>query len=96
MVLQISHRVGTEVSEARDLRSDATWDWENHAGVVSAAGVELVEGHALPDHVHVLLGIPPKLSVAHTVGRRRRPGRSAQIDEANAVNLTATVPMPTY
>ncbi len=31
-------------------------------------GVELVEGHALPDHVHVLLGIPPKLSVAHTVG----------------------------
>ena len=31
-------------------------------------GVELVEGHALPDHVHVLLGIPPKLSVATTVG----------------------------
>ena len=31
-------------------------------------GVELVEGHALPDHVHVLLGIPPKLSVARTVG----------------------------
>ena len=31
-------------------------------------GVELVEGHALPDHVHVLLGIPPKFSVANTVG----------------------------
>ena len=31
-------------------------------------GVELVEGHALSDHVHVLLGIPPKFSVAHTVG----------------------------
>ena len=31
-------------------------------------GVELVEGHALSDHVHVLLGIPPKLSVANTVG----------------------------
>ena len=27
-------------------------------------GVELVEGHALSDHVHVLLGIPPKFSVA--------------------------------
>ena len=27
-----------------------------------------MEGHALSDHVHVLLGIPPKLSVANTVG----------------------------
>ena len=31
-------------------------------------GVELVEGHALADHVHVLLAIPPKFSVANTVG----------------------------
>ncbi len=31
-------------------------------------GVELVEGHAMGDHVHVLLMIPPKFSVAHTVG----------------------------
>jgi len=31
-------------------------------------GVELVEGHALPDHVHLLLGIPPRFSVANTVG----------------------------
>ena len=31
-------------------------------------GVELVEGHALSDHVHVLLGISPKFSVANTVG----------------------------
>jgi len=30
--------------------------------------VELVEGHARPDHVHLLLGIPPKFSVANTVG----------------------------
>jgi putative transposase len=31
-------------------------------------GVELVEGHALADHVHLCLSIPPKYSVAHTVG----------------------------
>jgi putative transposase len=31
-------------------------------------GVELVEGHAMADHVHLLLSIPPKYSVAHTVG----------------------------
>jgi len=31
-------------------------------------GVELVEGHAMPDHVHLCLSIPPKYSVANTVG----------------------------
>ena len=30
--------------------------------------IELVEGHTLPDHVHLLLSIPPKFSVANTVG----------------------------
>jgi putative transposase len=30
--------------------------------------IELVEGHAMPDHVHLLLSIPPKFSVANTVG----------------------------
>jgi putative transposase len=31
-------------------------------------GVELVEGHAMPDHVHLCLSIPPKYSVAYTIG----------------------------
>ena len=31
-------------------------------------GVELVEGHALVDHVHLCLSVPPKYSVANTVG----------------------------
>ena len=31
-------------------------------------GVELVEGHALTDHVHLCLSIPPKYSVANTLG----------------------------
>ena len=31
-------------------------------------GVELVEGKALADHVHLCLSIPPKYSVAHTIG----------------------------
>ena len=30
--------------------------------------VELIEGHAMPDHVHLLLSIPPKYSVSNTVG----------------------------
>ncbi|GBE45956.1 transposase IS200 like protein [bacterium BMS3Bbin11] len=31
-------------------------------------GIELVEGHAMGDHVHMLLMIPPKYSVANTIG----------------------------
>ena len=31
-------------------------------------GVELVEGHAMPDHIHLLLMTPPKYGVANTVG----------------------------
>jgi len=31
-------------------------------------GLEVVEGHVLVDHVHMCLAIPPKYSVANTVG----------------------------
>jgi putative transposase len=31
-------------------------------------GVELPEGHCLPDHIHMCLSVPPKYSVAHTIG----------------------------
>jgi putative transposase len=31
-------------------------------------GIDLVEGHAMPDHVHLCLSIPPKYSVANTIG----------------------------
>ena len=31
--------------------------------------VELVEGHVMPDHVHMCLSIPPKYSVANTIGK---------------------------
>ena len=31
-------------------------------------GIELIEGRAMPDHVHICLSIPPKYSVAYTIG----------------------------
>jgi putative transposase len=31
-------------------------------------GVELIEGHACPDHVHLCLSVPPKYSIAHVIG----------------------------
>jgi len=31
-------------------------------------GIEIHEGHAMPDHVHLMLSIPPKYSVSNTIG----------------------------
>jgi len=31
-------------------------------------GIEILEGHLMPDHIHMCLSIPPKYSVAHTIG----------------------------
>ena len=30
--------------------------------------IELIEGRAMPDHVHLCMAIPPKYSVAYTIG----------------------------
>ncbi len=38
-------------------------------------GVEILEGHMMPDHVHVLLSIPPKVSVSSFMGYLK--GKSA-------------------
>ncbi len=31
-------------------------------------GVEIIEGHMMPDHVHLLVEIPPKMSVSYFMG----------------------------
>ena len=31
-------------------------------------GIEIIEGHLMPDHVHMLLAIPPKYSVSSVMG----------------------------
>ena len=38
-------------------------------------GIELLEGHAMSDHVHLLLSVPPKYSIAMTIGYLK--GKSA-------------------
>ena len=31
-------------------------------------GIEIIEGHIMPDHIHLLLSIPPKYSVSSIMG----------------------------
>jgi putative transposase len=40
-------------------------------------GVEIIEGHAMPDHIHLLVSIPPKLSVSDFMGYLK--GKSAMM-----------------
>ena len=47
--------------------------------------IELVEGHALLDQVHMVLSIPPKLSVAMAVGYLK--GKSAIQIHREALNV---------
>ncbi len=44
-------------------------------------GVELIDGKAMADHVHLCLSIPPKYSVAHTIGFLK--GKSAVLIHRN-------------
>lgn len=38
-------------------------------------GITLLEGHAMSDHIHMCLSVPPKFSIAHTIGYLK--GKSA-------------------
>ena len=33
-------------------------------------GVEIIEGHMMPDHIYLLVEIPPKMSVSQFMGSR--------------------------
>ena len=48
-------------------------------------GVAIIEGHMMPDHVHLLVGIPPKLSVASFMGYLK--GKSALMMFEKHANL---------
>ena len=48
-------------------------------------GVGIIEGHLMPDHVHMLAGIPPKLAVASFMGYLK--GKSALMMRALHANL---------
>ena len=48
-------------------------------------GIEIIEGHMMPDHVHLLLSIPPKYSVLQIM--RYLKGKSALIMFDKHANL---------
>ena len=52
-------------------------------------GIELVEGKAMPDHVHMLLSVPPRYSIAMTIGYLK--GKSAIRIHRDLSRVTGTL-----
>ena len=48
-------------------------------------GVEILEGHMMPDHIHLLVSIPPKMSVSSFMGYLK--GKSAMMIFDRNANL---------
>lgn len=48
-------------------------------------GIEIIEGKAMPDHIHVLVKIPPKMSISNFMGYLK--GKSAMMIFARHGNL---------
>ena len=52
-------------------------------------GLELVEGKAMPDHVHILLSVPTKYSIAFTIGYLK--GKSAVLSHRELLKTKGTL-----
>ena len=48
-------------------------------------GVEIIEGHMMPDHIHLLVSIPPKYSISQFMGYLK--GKSAMMIFERHANL---------
>ncbi len=43
-------------------------------------GVEFLEGHMMPDHVHILVLIPPKLAISDFMGYLKKTDCQIKLD----------------
>lgn len=54
-------------------------------------GVDVIEGHAMPDHIHMCLSVPPKYSIAFVIGFLK--GKSAIRVHRDLLNESRRYPM---
>ena len=52
----------------------------------SYKGVEIIEGHLMPDHIHMLVSISPKISISSFMGYLKGKSRQYKIDLINKFN----------
>jgi putative transposase len=64
--VQISRRVHPEVSPQGAIRATAGSSWRIASQASNKSRIE--EGHLMPDHVHMMISIPPKYAVSQVIG----------------------------
>ena len=52
-------------------------------------GIELIEGHLMPDHVHMCIRVPPKYSIANAIGFLK--GKSAVAIHRKVLKVKQTI-----
>ena len=64
--MQVPHSVCTKIQETRNIRK--TKDGAMIREVCRRKEVEIIEAEACKDHIHLLVSIPPKISIASFMG----------------------------
>ena len=68
MEVQVSHRICAEVSETDHIRKDQGGCRKILRELSERKGVEIIEAECCPDHIHMLVSIPPHMSVSEYMG----------------------------
>lgn len=68
MELQVSYSVCTKVPQKNIFRGKRLAIRDIIRTLCAWKGVEIIEGEICPDHVHLMLSIPPKISISSFMG----------------------------
>ena len=93
MGVQVSRSIYTEIPEKiiyNQYRADLR---EIIRTLYKYKGVEILEGNMMPDHVHLIISIPPKMSVSSFMGYLK--GKSALMMFDKHANLKYKFGKPT-
>lgn len=86
MVVQVSHSNSSKVQKKSDIYNQYRKDLQKIIRTLCKyKGIEITEGHMMPDHVHRLVSIPPKTSASSFMGYLK--GKSALMMFGRHANL---------
>ena len=66
--MSVSYSICTKVQAERNIWAVEKGHRRNHKKLCEQKGVEIIEAEACPDHIHMLVSIPPYISIAQFMG----------------------------
>ena len=85
MELQISFSICTKIQKNANIWTDKKRYRSNIKGLCEQKEIEIIEAELCPDHIHMLVSIPPKYSVSSIMGYLK--GKSSLMIFDRHVNL---------